>query len=147
MDIVERPKSALCRFDLLSHLLDPNEPKTEREYVAVREIARLRAMLDTIERLRADLALAQGQRDASEREVERLQGMVDLELVKSQHRDLTSLRAENASLRDENAGLRADAVRYRWLRTKGPLAASWLAMTPNSDRWDESFDAAMQKGE
>lgn len=40
----------------------------------------------------------------------------------------------------EVEGLRKDADRYRKLKSAGPSAAGWLAMTKTSARWDEAID-------
>lgn len=75
-----------------------------------------------IERLRSDLALAQGQRDASNREIERL--------------------------RDENAGLRKDAERWRATRAEH-CNVVWCAIGAGEcgRGLDAAIDAAMQEGE
>ncbi|WP_312381576.1 hypothetical protein [Stutzerimonas balearica] len=40
----------------------------------------------------------------------------------------------------ERDRLRKDAERYRKLKSAGPSAAGWLAMTKTSARWDEAID-------
>lgn len=115
------------------------------------------AAADEITRLRADLALAQGQRDASEREIERLRAEVKSyqETLCREYDKREASDNEVVQLRDENAGLRTDAARYRWLReerfdcdmpTVQSTETGCIGSTLQGDELDAAIDAAMQKG-
>lgn len=125
MDTVERLQSAVKWLTRDGFLTTASYVQDAADAIKQRD--------DEITRLRADLALAQGQRDASEREIERL--------------------------RDENAGLRKDAERYQWLRSFATQKTAWdiygdgghwmIAFFSKDSRLsvDAAIDAAMQKGE
>lgn len=70
-----------------------------------------------------------------------------LDILKAVRYELDQVRIDMATLAAERDALRLDAERYRKLKTAGPTAARWLAMTPDSSRWDESIDEHLQGDE
>jgi len=59
--------------------------------------------------------------------------------------EVNQLRSALAAKSAEVEGLKKDAERYRWLKTGGAPAVSYLEMCPSSNSWDQSIDAAMEK--
>lgn len=57
------------------------------------------------------------------------------------HRDARHAAAELVA--GTQSDTERDAARYRWVKQGGRNAAAYLAMTRNSDEWDDRIDAAM----